>query len=289
MPSDAPAHREAPATALLLAGRRGGLDTLADATGASHRALVAVDGVPMLQRVVDTLLGWRLETVVASTDAPALVAGVPRLAALAEEGKLRLRSSAGSPAASVLDFLDDSAAVRWPCLVTTADHALLTLEMLDAFWAGVARTDADLAVGVVEEPEFRARFPHLRRTFVRLADVSVKAVNLFAFLTPKAAAVPAFWRRVERDRKRPWRLVRAFGVPTLLSYASGRLTLERALERVRATTGARVALVPLRFAEAAIDVDRVEDLDVARDVLARRRRAGPLDRNADARLANALG
>ena len=43
-------------SALVLAGRRGPDDPLADAHGASHRALLPVGGVPMVLRVVRSLI-----------------------------------------------------------------------------------------------------------------------------------------------------------------------------------------------------------------------------------------
>lgn len=261
-----------PSSVLVLAGRRGPDDALARSSGATHRALVPVNGTPMLERVVRTLAGCGIDRIVVSTDAPELVLEIEPLRLLAERGSIELRASAASPAATVLAFLEDTSAARLPCLVTTADHALLTPEIVTTFWSGVAACDADLAVGIVKESVFRSRFPDTRRTFIGLADDSLKAANLFAFLRPPAIAVAAFWRRVEQDRKHPWRLVRAFGASTLLRYVTGGLTVERALATVRRTTGARVALIPLPFPEAAIDVDKPEDLAVANVVLADRAR-----------------
>jgi hypothetical protein len=43
-----------------------------------------------------------------------------------------------------------------------------------------------------------------------------------------------FWRRVEADRKRPWRMVKAFGLGALVAYLCGRLSLDEAFERVSA-------------------------------------------------------
>ncbi|NNG15879.1 MAG: NTP transferase domain-containing protein, partial [Gemmatimonadales bacterium] len=68
-------------TALILAGRRAGVDMLAEAAGAPHRALLDVDGVPMLERVVHTLKRVaRIERIVVSTDAPELLHRFPDLA-----------------------------------------------------------------------------------------------------------------------------------------------------------------------------------------------------------------
>jgi hypothetical protein len=81
----------------------------------------------------------------------------------------------------------------------------------------------------------------------------------------------AFWRRVEQERKRPWRLVRAFGWRPLLAYLLGRLTLDDAITRASHVIGARVAAVVMPYPEAAIDVDKPADLELAERILARRR------------------
>jgi hypothetical protein len=78
-----------------------------------------------------------------------------------------------------------------------------------------------------------------------------------------------FWRRVEEERKRPWRLVRAFGWRTLLAYLLGRLTLDAAAARASAVIGARVAAIALPFAEAAIDDDKPADLELVETILTR--------------------
>jgi hypothetical protein len=79
-----------------------------------------------------------------------------------------------------------------------------------------------------------------------------------------------FWRRVERDRKRPWRIARAFGIGTLVAYVLGRLTLEQGLARLSRTldVDARAVIVPTP--EAAIDVDKPSDLTLVEEILRRR-------------------
>src|SRR6188508_1998828 len=156
--------------ALVLAGKRGPTDTLARSLGASHRALVPVAGVTMLERVVATLVASGVEKITVSIDEPRLVESVAGLRRLVDEGRLVARTSAESPASSVLDFLSTGGDAALPALVTTADHPLLTPEILEVFWRDASRAAVDLAVGVVSEDTFRARYADMQRTFVRLAD-----------------------------------------------------------------------------------------------------------------------
>jgi hypothetical protein len=82
--------------------------------------------------------------------------------------------------------------------------------------------------------------------------------------------VAEFWMAMERHRKRPWRLIAAIGPLTLLRFATGMLDL-RAVERLLSRrAGAAVRVVEMPFAEAAIDVDKPADLELADAILRRR-------------------
>lgn len=255
--------------ALVLAGRRGPEDALAVARGVSHRAFLPVRGVPMLLRVVRALRGAeRIGTVHVSIDAPPLVGEVPELHALVSEGVLVLHESEASPSKSVLAVL--SQRPEDPFLVTTADHALLTPDMVDHFADAADATGADVAVGLVAASLLRRAYPESPRTLLRLRDESWSGANLFAFRTGEARKAAAFWVRAERHRKQPWRLVAAIGPGLLAGYATGRLDLHAALAKASERIGAVVRAVPMPVAEAAIDVDHEADLVLAAQVLASR-------------------
>jgi hypothetical protein len=203
-----------------------------------------------------------------SSDAPERLGQLPELAALAAGGELALHASADSPSRSVLAVLREPA--DRPFLVTTADHALLTAEMLDFVVEAAQRSAADLLVGFVARSLVQARYPESPRTYFRFRGEAWTGANLFVFRTPESRRAAEFWVRAERHRKRPWRLVTAIGPGLLASYCLGRLDLDAALGRASERIGARVQALPLPFAEAAIDVDREADRVLAESILARR-------------------
>jgi GTP:adenosylcobinamide-phosphate guanylyltransferase len=170
----------------------------------------------------------------------------------------------------VLDALTD-AGTGEKVLVVTADHALLTAEMVEHF-AAHASGDADVLVAVVTAAVIRAHYPESTRTYIKLRDDWVSGANLFAFLTPEAKRAAEFWGRAERFRKQPWRLVAAFGPLALLLFLSRRLDLEAALERVSRAMGVRARAIRMPWAEAAIDVDRPSDLELVNQILKERER-----------------
>jgi len=250
--------------ALVLAGRRGPDDPLARAAGAPHRALLDVGGVPMLERVVDALRCCpRIDRIGISIDEPALLDKVPGLADARRRDpeRLRLLASAASPSASVLQALDDFAGDE-PLLVTTADHALLDSAMLEHFLAACQASEADVLLALVDATRIRERFPESRRTYIHFRGASYSGANLFALQTSAGRRAAEFWTRAEQFRKQPWRLARTFGPLTLLLFLLRRLSLEDALQRASAIIGARIAAVEMPMAEAAVDVDRIEDLEL---------------------------
>ena len=250
--------------ALVLAGSRGTTDPLAQQQGVQHRALLEIDGVPMLLRVVRSLrAASRIDGIALSIDDPAALSAVPELAANGVE----VHCSLSSPSRSVLDVLERRADAG-KLLVTTADHPLLTPEIIDHFAAADDGSSADVLVGVVARSLLREHFPDSTRTWLPLRGDRYTGANLFAFRTPEARRAARFWLRAERFRKRPWRLASVFGPGTLLAFALRRLDLDAALERVSQAMQARVEAVRLPFAEAAIDVDRPADLALVSRILA---------------------
>jgi CTP:molybdopterin cytidylyltransferase MocA len=154
-----------------------------------------------------------------------------------------------------------------PVLLTTADHALLRAEVVDHFCAAARQTGCDLAVALVDHAGVVSAFPDVRRTALRFRGGAYCGCNLYAFLTPESRQVADFWRQVENDRKRPWRMARALGWVTLLGYLTRRLSLEGALRLISDRLGLRICPVILPFPEAAVDVDKPSDLALAERIL----------------------
>ena len=256
--------------ALVLAGRRSPTDPLAEVRGDTHRALLEVVGVPMLIRVVRALRASScVDQITVSIDDPGALETVPELRELEAGGEIVRHASLSTPSRSVQDALN-ARLLGDRVLIPTADHALLTPEIIDDFAARAEQSDADLAVGVVAESVIRASYPSTTRTYLRFRGGGYSGANLFAFRSQQALRAAEFWVRAEAFRKQPWRLASAFGPTTLLLFALRRLELEEALERASRRIGCSIRAVPLPFAEAAIDVDRPSDLELVSEILAAR-------------------
>lgn len=256
-------------TALVLAGSRGPSDPVAAHCGVRHKALAPVAGVPMLARVLAGLTASpEIGSIVLCLDDPSIAEAVPEAAALAKTGRLITLPAAGSPSLSVVQALQRLNGC-YPLLVTTADHPLLTPGMIAHFCAAVD-DEADVAIALAPASVIRREHPDAVRTFYKLGREGYSGCNLFAFRTPASTGVADFWAAMERHRKKPWRLIAAIGPLTLLRFGLGLMdvaTVERLLSR---RVGATVRVVEMPFAEAAIDVDKPADLELAEAILRRR-------------------
>ncbi len=254
---------------LVLAGDRGPDDPLVKATGVPHKCLVPVGGKPMVERVVGALDAspWVRRIALSVADQQAIEA-LPSLRPLVAAGRVITVAMAGSPSRSVLSALE-TMTPQFPLLITTADHALLTAEMVDHFCSACAEAGGDVGVGVTGERVVSSRYPETKRTYLRFRDDRYSGSNLFALMSPAATAVVRLWVRVEQQRKQPWRIASVFGPSLLIGYLLGRMSLDQALEKVSARLGLTVGAVRFPFPEAPIDVDKPEDLVLVEEIVRR--------------------
>lgn len=254
-----------PLTALVLAGRRPGPpDEMEAAENVPHKAFIDIGGAPMIARVLKTL-----DAVDAVGDvrvaAPQEVRS--RIESLAGGKALAFDDAAGTPATTVHEALLKSAR---GLLVTTSDHPLLTAGMVRHFLKKIDPFAVAAAAACVDAPTYLAAYPGTRRTFVKLSDMSFSGANLFWFKKDAAEPLLLFWRALEAKRKNPANMAAAIGFGTLIRYGLGALSSKALIKTIAAKTGVAAQLVPLPQPEAAMDVDKPEDLVLVRRVFAER-------------------
>ncbi len=244
-------------SALVLAGSRGGQDPVATYAGVSDKTLIDLEGHSMLVRVLEALQGAGVSRIVVSANSQDV-----RIEA--ERAGAGVLAAASGPSASAAIALEEIGA---PLLVTTGDHGLLRPEWVTDFVARVP-ADADVAVLLARREAIERAAPGSRRTYLRFADGHWSGCNLFLLATARSAGMIRLWQEVERDRKRPWRIVRRLGPRLLLRYLLGRLSLADAVAHLGRRAGVTAAIVEATDGLAAVDVDKPEDLDFVRKSLA---------------------
>lgn len=238
---------------VILAGERPGGDPLAIAEGVANKTQIVIEGQPMLAYVLAAVRGF---TPAATIYLCGQAADVARDVAVI--------APAATPCTSVLRVLET---VSLPMLITTADHPLLTPALLNEFYTKAASRTADVCVGMVTLARVMQHYPESRRTRLRFKGGSVSGANLFLLRNDKARPLIDFWRQMEANRKSPLRMLRVLGITPVLRYALGRLSLADVVAIVEARTGTRIAPILLDDPQAAIDVDRAEDLALVRSIL----------------------
>lgn len=245
--------------ALVLAGSRGGAEPVAAYAGVAHKALIRLEGQTLLARVVNALRA----------------AGASDIAVISSHMEVQIESSrlgartlpeAAGPSLSVQAA---ARALGTPLLVTTADHALLEPAWVERFIADTP-PDVDVAVLVAARPTVEAAAPTTKRTWLKLADGDWSGCNLFWLANDRALGVIDLWRRVEAERKRPWKMAWILGPGMLLRFVTRRLSLRGAAERLGALAGMRAGIVETPYGLASVDVDKPADLDLVRAVVSQR-------------------
>lgn len=246
-------------TSVILAGERADTDPLRVETGVACKAMLDIDGTIMIRRVIDALEAARaVASIHLSGPTEACVKSDAGLAGLIEEKRVDWSPPGPSPSSSAHDMLRRFPAAQ-PVLITTADHALLTGEIVDHFCQQSVQTGCDVVIGLAPYDLVHQVYPDLKKTVLRFRDGGYCGCNLFAFLTADGRRVADFWRQVEKDRKKPLVVIRLLGLWALLRYKMGWLSLDAALAGLSRRVGLRIGVVILPYANASVDVDSVSD------------------------------
>jgi GTP:adenosylcobinamide-phosphate guanylyltransferase len=247
--------------AVVLAGSRPGRDAFAEQFGTDLKPLIPIAGEPMVCRPVRALLATKsIRKILVLSQAPDRIGPV-----LPKDGRIEIHKSQGTIAETIENLILKHAA-EFPMLVTTADHALLDMQMVTEF---IEKAEgADLAIGVVEQQSLLARLPQSKRTWLRFRGGAFSGANLFAFGSIKALAAIEQWRSVEQDRKKGWRVLAALGPGLLLGAVLRLRTLDQSISAIAGRLGMTARAVVLSNPLAAVDVDKPVDHAIVEAILA---------------------
>jgi CTP:molybdopterin cytidylyltransferase MocA len=247
-------------TAIVLAGDRTKEDALISNSPVGAKAMIEIDGMPMVRRVLNALRAARTvrDIALAGPEASEVARDAP-LSGWIDSGEVAWSQPGPSPSTSAYEVMR-SVDPEQPILLTTADHPLLTAEIVDAFARQSLVDDVDVTVGLAPHALVTEAYPGIKKTVLRFSDGEFCGCNLFAFLTPEGRRAASFWRRIEQQRKKPLVVIGLLGWSAVIRYRLGLLSLEEALAKLGKRLGLRIRAVVLPYANAAIDVDSIADL-----------------------------
>jgi hypothetical protein len=263
---------DTPYTALVLAANRGGArDPLAVAGGVSHKAFIDVAGTPMLRRVVgEVLASGRIARAVVAIEPESREEAKAILAPLDAGDRIAWIDSRDNIATSVR-AMAEVYPESLPLVITTADNALHTGEMVRFFCDGLDGVKADTALGLTPAQVVLDKYPEGNRAFHRFSDGGFSSCNLYALLTPRSLEHgPDVFKSGGQFGKKPKRMIGAVGLIAFLLYKSRWLKLATFLKLVSRGLGLRAVPVVMPFAEGPIDVDRMQDWELANRIVAAR-------------------
>jgi molybdopterin-guanine dinucleotide biosynthesis protein A len=264
--------RQTPFTAIILAGERGPGDPLVEHASACCKAMVEIDGTPMILRVLAALDdAVHVGHCLLSGPGHDKMAAESPVVRLIEAGTVDWCEPQPTPSTSAYHAMQRVPATT-PVLVTTADHPLLSAEIVDHFCGQSLARGADVTVGLAPYGLVKAAFPDMKKTVLRFRDGDYCGCNLFAFLTAEGRRMADYWRRVETQRKNPVGVIRILGWAAVIRYLLGRLTLPSALDSLSRRLHLNLGAVILPYAEAAVDIDSIADHAIVQKKLSRQAR-----------------
>jgi hypothetical protein len=258
-------------TALVLAASRGNLDPLAQAGGVSHKCFILIAGQPMLRRVVAAVMAsGRVGRTIVAIEPASIAEAREILAPLPDSASIEYVASRETIGASVAAV---AGADMLPLVITTGDNALHTAEMIRYFCDALDHLTEDGALGLTPAQTVLDAYPEGDRAFHRFRDGAFSSCNLYALLTERALQAPRVFNSGGQFGKKPKRLIGAFGLVAFLLYKSRLFTLRTILKALSRTIGLKTAPVLMPFAEGPIDVDRMQDWQLANRIVAAREAA----------------
>jgi len=247
-------------TAVVLAG--GAPDIVAAlAPGVANKAFVPIGGVPLVERVLQTLRAVpRVERIVVV--APQAARDVPALA-LADERRDDGTRMIESLQSGLAGFTPDESV-----LIVASDMPVLTRAALDEAIDEIERRDLDIAYCVLERRYHVARYPKIPHTWAKMRDGSFCGGGVSSLKPRVLPRLADLLDSLGAARKSPVRLAGIFGWDFLLRFALGRLSIEAAEGRASKLVGAPVGAIRCTHPEIAVNVDRPGDVALAEGLVA---------------------
>ena len=228
--------------------------------GASERALIEIEGRTLLDCVLDSLRETgAVSRIICVATPDALASLAPDIVGLA----------AGERMTGNL-FLGAREAKSDSILIVTADAPLVTSQTWTQFLDGATKNGLEAAYPIVSRQDAQAQFPGGKRTYATLAEGSFTGGNAFLLPKNRLEHIEPLINQAFENRKNPLALARMLGAKFILRFLAKKLTIGEVETKISSFLGCRAGAVRVSDASIAFDVDKIEDLETARQVAAGR-------------------
>ena len=249
--------------AIVLAGGIPGLnDPLHPFTQGKSKALLEIDGKPMVEWVLAALEG-------ASAVDRIVVVGLPKDIPLKSNRSLILVDDAGSMLGNIktgseILARDYQNPHEQHALLIASDIPTITPEMVDWQAKMVSQSDHDIYYSLITRQTMESRFPGSRRSFYKLKDTEVCGGDLNAIRLTLMTHPSEKWQQLVNARKNAFKQAALIGFDTLFMLLFRQFTIDSLGPWVsrRLEVKGRVYYNP--FAETGMDIDKPEQLELVR-------------------------
>lgn len=259
-------------TAMVMAASRQGVeDSVASLQDKSHKCLVEIDGIAMIERVVQTLIDSAcFGRILISIEDEKVLHDLTTARRWLDEGVIEIVPSSGNLADSVIS-VSEAVDKPLPLVITTADNALHTPELIRDFVNAFTQGAADVAVGVTSESIVRAEYPDEEIGFFQFRDGGYSFCNLFGIRSTRGLEGAKIFRTGGQFRKHPWRVLKIFGVLPLILYKFRLVNLDGVVDRIAHKLGISFNAVLVPYAFGPIDVDNPRTFEFSERTIRKRR------------------
>jgi MobA-like NTP transferase domain len=235
-------------------------------TQGKAKAMLDLNGRPMVQWVLDALSGSTL------IDRVVLV-GLPASVQLESSHPITYLDNSGSIIGNIQAGVQELLKENLPqehALVVASDIPAIRPEIVDWMIQCVEESNFDVYYAIVERSNMERRFPGSKRTYVHLKDEEFCGGDMNAIRLGTALQDNPAWRRVVEARKNPLRQAQLIGFDTLLFLLLRLLSVQGAERMIsnRLDIRGRALLCP--YAEIGMDIDKPFQLDMLRNDMAKR-------------------
>lgn len=249
--------------ALVLAG--GTLKDMPPGEEVSTKALIDINGKPMLEYILDVLRSSkRVGKIVVVL--PSSIPDLPLLSkidvVLRHDGTISDNFYAGL---GVLDKGNSGSNKK--VLVVSADIPLLTSEALDDFLDRCEEREASIYYPIISKATIEREYPDIQRTYMTLQEGKFTGGNLFLFYPWIAEQNKDLLNKASDARKSPFKLIKILGFPFLFKFIFHLLTVRGLEDKISDLIRAKGVAVNTPYVEIGIDVDKPSDFELVKSRL----------------------
>ncbi len=243
-------------------------DPLYEYTQGASKAMLDIEGKPMIQWALDALSGTpkvgQVVVIGLPENAQAQLSCTKPLTYLPNQGGMLDNILAG--AGKVVDLNPQADVI----LSVSSDIPAITPSIVEWMVKEIERSDKDVFYNVVTRAEMERRYPGSNRSYMRLKNMEVCGGDLTAF---RAAIITSDKGDVLKElisaRKNVFKQASIIGYITLFLLLTRQLTLEGVVQRASNALNIRAAALPCPYPEIAMDVDKPYQLEILRKDLQR--------------------